>query len=83
MPSALRTCPFCLGTRLCHRCGGNGSVQTLRSETRPCRECGGSGKCSLCGDSGSLEAKKSKESRHYPRGEDLRKRVTQGRRKSH
>src|SRR5262245_59421938 len=50
--SASSTCPFCRGTGLCHRCGGKGSIRTLRSKTRPCRECGGSGKCALCGGTG-------------------------------
>jgi len=47
-------CPFCLGSGLCHRCGGTGTVRPVRSGARPCRECEGTGKCPLCDGSGSL-----------------------------
>jgi len=56
--SASSICPFCRGTGLCHRCGGKGSVRTLRSRARSCRECGGSGKCALCGGAAGSDWRK-------------------------
>src|SRR5213593_1208799 len=47
-------CPFCLGSGMCHRCRGTGSLESGPRQLRPWRECEGAGRCALCNGTGNV-----------------------------